>query len=320
MGKSSPSAPPTPNYSAVAQQQGAANKEAIQESAKINALDTVTPYGSLTYEKDDGGLPTKRIETLSADGQQLLDTRNSISNDLADLASNKIGHLPTDKFTLDGTPSYQSSIDRSGFNAIPQSTDFTDHAKATSQAVYDKNYSLMQPELQRQEASNYQRLADRGIKAGNEEYDNQVNRFETNRGEQLNRLANDATFAGNQEQSRLYGQAMQGRQQQGSEAVGDMNMRNAGRSQGIQDDILGRTQNYNELSGFLQGAPMMGSPQFAPNAQYNVQAPNLMGAAQAQNNAAMNTYNQQNASNNAAMGGLYGLGGSAAAAAIPMMF
>lgn len=58
MGKKSPSAPAAPDPVATANAQAAANKEAAYEMARLNRINQITPYGSLTYE-NIGPKPTQ---------------------------------------------------------------------------------------------------------------------------------------------------------------------------------------------------------------------------------------------------------------------
>ena len=50
-GKAPSSPPPAPDPSAVAQAQGAANREAAIASGEINRVNQITPYGNLTYQQ-----------------------------------------------------------------------------------------------------------------------------------------------------------------------------------------------------------------------------------------------------------------------------
>ena len=53
MGKKS--APPPPDYAAIAQQQGQENRDTAQFNAALNRVNQVTPYGNLTWTKTGGG-------------------------------------------------------------------------------------------------------------------------------------------------------------------------------------------------------------------------------------------------------------------------
>ena len=89
------------------------------------------------------------------------------------------------------------------------------------------------------------------------------------------------------------------------------NVGQAARGQALQEQAYLRNEPINTLNAVRSGAQVT-SPQFVNPAQQAVTAgPDLLGAAQAQGNAAMNAYNAQVASQNANTSGLYSLGGSA---------
>lgn len=175
MGKSSPASP-----TQVAQAQTGANVAAIQESAKVNAIDQQSPWGSTTYTRDSNGVPTKQTITLDPAGQQFFNTSNVIKNSLADKAKGYLNYLPTDKFTGPG--------DTAG--------------DAVANALYQRKLAMVQPELDRaQNALNVQ-LSDRGIPIGSEIYNGEQDRLAKSRGDTLASLSQDATLAGGQEYDR----------------------------------------------------------------------------------------------------------------------
>lgn len=114
-GKSAPSPPPAPDPAATAAAQAQANKEAVEASARVNAVDIDSPYGQTTYEKtpviydDDGsvksgGIPTKQITTLTDQGQRILDTQQNVTESLSNTAATKVGQIPLDTFSTSGLP------------------------------------------------------------------------------------------------------------------------------------------------------------------------------------------------------------------------
>lgn len=119
-------------------------------------------------------------------------------------------------------------------------------------------------------------------------------------------------------QSQLYGQALglggEGRSEsalnlarqaqlfgQGAQQFGqDQTSRN----QLLNEMLLQRTQPINELAALLQGSPAAGMPSFGSQAQYQVPSADVTSPIYA-------NYNAQNQTNNALLGGLFGLGGAA---------
>ena len=97
---SSPPAQPNPALAIAAQ--SAANREAIRESARISSIDQFTPTGSVTFTRDDEGIPTSQIVSATPAGQEFIDTTQALGNTLANAATTQAGFLPTESFNLDG--------------------------------------------------------------------------------------------------------------------------------------------------------------------------------------------------------------------------
>src|SRR5690606_4534104 len=108
----------------------------------------------------------------------------------------------------------------------------------------------------------------------------------------------DSVGAGRQEHSRMF----------------DVNQR--ARQQGISDQQLERNQSYNELAMLMGQNPGMQTMNPPQTAQYQIAAPDRMGAEQLAYQGALNNYNQQMNSNAAKKGGTTGLIGTLGSAAI----
>ena len=199
---------------------------------------------------------------------------------------------------------------------------------------------LLQPEFTRQRDTLEQNLADRGIPITSDAYNSAVNRLESNQGEQLQRLSQQATLAAGQEADRLVNQSRQSRAQQFAEraAAGEfglgaqqqafnqasqnLQLANLGRSQQVQDQLLSnqianqqrqreiaertalRGQQFNELAALLGGPQIQQASFFAPGSI------DTQGSFGAQQLAQQNAFNQQLANQRANLGGLFGLAGS----------
>jgi hypothetical protein len=307
---SSPPAAPNPGLAVAAQ--SAANKDAIRESARVSSIDQFTPFGSLTFTRDDEGLPTSQIQSLTVPQQNLVDKQLSLGNTLGAAAQNQAAFLPQDQFNLDGVSSAQpSALDFSGLAGIsPQS------GQAVEQATFDRGLSLLQPEFQQQQERLNQQLANQGLPTGSEAFGAEQSRFQRGRDETLSRLANDAVLAGRQEQSRLFGQDLTQRQQGISEQLQNIGLADQARSRDINERLLQRTQPFNELSAFLQGSPSLPFQGFAPPPQFNVAPPDVIGAQFGAANLANQNFATQQGINASNLGGLFGLGGALGAAGI----
>lgn len=208
------------------------------------------------------------------------------------------------------------------------------------QTLFNRQLGLLQPEFTRQRDTLEQNLADRGIPITSDAYNAAVNRLESNQGEQLQRLSQQATLAAGQEADRLVNQARQSRAQQFAEraaagefglgaqqqafnqAAQNVQLANLGRSQQVQDQLLSnqianqqrqreiaertalRGQQFNELAALLGGPQIQQASFFAPGSI------DTQGAFGAQQLAQQNAFNQRLANQRANLGGLFGLAGS----------
>jgi hypothetical protein len=155
------------------------------------------------------------------------------------------------------------------------------------QDVADQSYGMQTARLDPQWAQRKQQfdaqMANQGISAGGEAYDNASRDF----GQQRNDAYNQARLS----------------------SIGTM-------PQTYQLSSALRSQPLNELNALRTGAQVT-NPAFTPIPQQQMtQGPNLLGAAQAQYGGDMAAYNAQVGSQNSMMGGLFGLG-SAAIGAYP---
>ena len=208
------------------------------------------------------------------------------------------------------------------------------------QTLFDRQLGLLQPELTRQREELESNLVNRGIPITSDPYNSAVNRLESQQGEQLQRLAQQATLAAGQESDRLVNQARQNRAMEFGEraATGEfglaanqasfgqnaanVQLQNAARQQQIADQLLSnqvaqqqrsreiaernalRGQNFNELAALLGGPQVQQASFFAPGSI------DTQGAFAAQQAAQQNAFNQAMGNQQANLGGLFGLAGN----------
>lgn len=310
-----PAPPQQVNPALAVAAQSAANQEAIRESARISAIDQFSPFGSLTFQRDDEGIPTAQIQSLTPEGQTALDTQFDLTNTLGNAALSQAAFLPGDRFSLEGLPETAPNT----LELDPLQTNeglFGPNIDEIQNALYESQTSLLRPDFEQTEERLIQSLADRGIPLTSRAGQLELDRFQRQRDDTLSRIANAAVLAGGQEHSRLFGHQLQGRQQNVAEQTQNINLRDAARSRSINERLLERQTPFNELAAFLQGAPAISTPQFGNTPQFNVQPPDVIGAqfgaAQLANNAIANR-NQTNAAN---LGGLFSAGSTLGAAAL----
>jgi hypothetical protein len=277
LGKSSPRAPEAPNASATAAAQSTANKETALAQANLNSVNQYTPFGSLEYSQSgtwDDGTPKRSVtQTLTPQQQRIAD--------LSQNASETYGQ--TGNALLNNVKGMLSSpVDMSQFGAQPTyDTAFRD---AQRQALISRS----QPDFDRQRAALETQLANQGIGIGSQAYNDEQQRFQKGYNDfLLGADLNAGNLAGAE-----YARMIQGRQNQISEAY------------------MPRQQSLNELAA-LAGGTQLQSPSFVNTPQTGIANTDIIGAQGLQYQGQQNAYNQQMGQQNAAMGGLFGLGGAA---------
>jgi hypothetical protein len=250
--------------------------------------------------------------------------------------------LPAFQSTISSPVNLPTGLDTAGLTALQ--SDPQAFRSNIEQTLFNRQLGLLQPEFTQQREALEQNLADRGIPITSQGYNDAVNRLETQQGEQLSRLAQQATLAAGQESDRLVNQARSARAQefgeraaagefglarqgQGfSQAAANAQLANAARQDTIANQLLSnqianqqrqrdiaertalRSQNFNELAALLGGPQVQQASFFAPGSI------DTQGAFGAQMAAQQNAFNQAQAARSADLGGLFGLAGNLGAA------
>lgn len=265
--------PAAPDPAKTAQAQGAANVETARAQAALNNVSQYGPTGSAVYTKLPGD--QYRLDTtLSPNQQQLLTKGEELGIGARDLAVGQLGRIEdavAQPFNYEGLP------------AAPQADE-----AARSRVVSDI-MSRMDPQFDRDRAALESRLASQGINLGSQAYSQGM--------DELGRNRNDARI-----QADLAGLA---------EMQGMFNMGSAARNQGIQERAYARAQPINEAAALMGTGQQVQMPQFGGTPQTGVAATDVTGPIMQAYNAKMAQWNAQNQATNAALGGLFGLGGAA---------
>ena len=243
--------------------------------------------------------------------------------------------LPAFQSQISTTTPMPTSINTEGLTALQ--SDPEAFRSNIEQTLFNRQLGLLQPEFTQQREALEQNLADRGIPITSQGYNDAVNRLETQQGEQLGRLAQQATLAAGQESDRLVNQARNIRAQQFgeraasgefglaaqgqgfSQAAANTQLANAARQDTVANQLLSnqianqarqrqiaertalRGQSFNELAALLGGPQIQQGSFFAPGSI------DTQGAFGAQMAAQQNAYNQAMASRSADLGGLFGM-------------
>lgn len=280
MAKKGGGQPQAPDPAKTAAAQAAANKEAVFESARVNQINQVTPFGSVTYSGAIGSPERTQTVSLPEEQQAILEGQRNIAGSLTDFAQQYVPRV------AQGLSQPFSTADIGV--ARPEVNDaFRNRIEG---ALFDR----LNTQFDRDEDRLLTRLANQGVALGSEAYENAFDDF--------SRARTDARLA-------TIGAA-------GDEAARQFGLESQSYNQALSDALLNRTQGLNEVAALLQGAPAIQSPTAPQTAQYQVAAPDIMGANALAYQGALNNYNQRMGQQNAMFGGLAGLGGALGSAAI----
>ena len=285
------------------------------------------PDGSPIYENDpDFQNPFRTAPTLSG------------ISAAQDIDPTQLGNLQNYNQNISSNVALPTGLSSDGLTALQ--SDPEAFRSNIEQTLYDRQLGLLQPEFTRQRQELETNLVNRGIPITSDPYNQAINRFESQQGEQLGRLAQQATLAAGQESDRLVNQGRQNRamefgeraasgefglaaNQQGfGQNAANVQLQNAGRQQQMADQLLSnqvaqqnrqrqiaernalRGQNFNELAALLGGPQVQQASFFAPGSI------DTTGAYSAQQAQQQNAYNQAMNSRNSNLGGMFGLAGN----------
>lgn len=142
--------------------------------------------------------------------QGLLPTLSGYSPATAGTAgtSGTSGTAGTNGMTLYGYPINQWQMETTGTDETNQATKLLQQnllarsqglggtEETAKNAFYNKAYNLLKPQLEEQQRTTAQDLANRGIPIGSEDYNRVMGNLQRSQGEQLSNLANQATLSG----------------------------------------------------------------------------------------------------------------------------
>lgn len=272
MGKKSSSPPAAPDPVATANAQAAANKEAVRESALVNQINQVSPYGNLSYSGEIGSPNRTVTQTLSPAQQQMLDLTNQAGIKYGQTANQQLDAV---------SARLAQPLDFSSLGAAPTASE------ATRTATRDAILARLQPQFDRDMSAMETRLANQGIGYGSDAWKAAMD--DINRGRTDARLAADT--ASGDEMARMFG------------------LESAARNQNINEMVQQRQIPLNELAAMLTGSQVQ-TPNFVNTSQYQVNPADIMGAQYANYQGAQNAYNAQTGARSANNQGLYGLLGT----------
>ena len=261
------SAPPAPDYTAAANATAAGNLAAAQAATAANRVNQVTPYGNLTYAQtgtDSYGNPTwTSTQTLAPDQQKIADQQAQLSSGLLNTAQSGLNYAGN----LLAKPGIdQSTLPSTGFNP--------------GQSYQDAMMSRLSPQIDRENQSFEQEMANKGIGEGTQAYNTAKTLLNQNQNDRLNSATVSGLNAGLTANNQAFNQA-------GYNQMQPINVINA-----------------------LRTGSQVSSPNYVnPALQSTTQGPDLLGATTNQYNAQLGATNAANANTANFTSGLMNLGG-----------
>ncbi len=347
-----PDAPAPPDYVGAAKAQGEANLTSGLQTASLGNPNITNPYGSqtVTYSPTgpNGEMQPNINQTLTPQAQQTLDAQQRTQTGLANLGEQGLGvaqgvlgqpfqyNGPNIQTSLPGVQQAQTSLgpysqangnlDLSGVAKMPV------NAGTTGQAAL---MARLQPQIDQSDAALRQQLANQGLTAGGEAYNNAARV----QGQQDNDLRSQAALYGlgldmsanqqgynqalgagqfgNQAAAQNYAQQMgagqfanQGIGQNYNQALGGGQFGNTAAAQALQQQLGLYNQPLNEVTALMSGSQIQ-APQFQQYQGSTIQAAPIANATAQQGQWAQNLYGQQMGAYNSLLGGLSQLGGAA---------
>jgi hypothetical protein len=154
--------------------------------------------------------------------------------------------------------------------------------EATEARLMDLGSKRLDPRFARDEEALRTRLVNQGIRPGTAAFDAEMSNFNQGKNDAVNQLLL------------------------------------TGRQQAVQEALTERNQPINEITALLSGS-QVAQPNFINTPQTQVAGTDYQGAVYASHNAAMQNAQMKQQSQNALMGGLFGLAGTIGKAALPMI-
>lgn len=256
------SPPPAPDYVGAARAQGNANLEAARLQARLGRVNQVGPTGSVTYSGQ--GDNWTQTTALSPEQRALYEATTRNAQSRAGIAGDQSAALAgalRQPIDFSGQPSRVSSVganpyetdvnassvanrnvDLSGVS--PLSSDFSGERQRVEDALYGRATSRLDPQFSREEEKTRSQLINQGIREGSEGWGNAMREFENRRSDAYSDARDRSIAAGGAEQSRLYADALRGRQQGVGEAFNTAQFGNQAAQQEFQNEMA-RTGLYN---------------------------------------------------------------------------
>lgn len=271
--------PQSPQFTA--QQQTQSNVETAIANATLGNTNQITPQGTLTYNQTGGRQVGNNFvpqytatQTLSPEQQRIYDQTTSLQNSGLQAAGGVFNQL---------NDTVRNPLSFAGIPQLPgDQTQLRNDAYKALTARSDVDLAQNRNAQQTQ-------LANQGLAPGSEAW----NRAMTTQDRAVTDASNQATINA------------------GTIAGQNLNQAQTIRNQGINEAQTLRNQPFQEYSQLLGLGGTIQSPTYATPTQATVAPTDIAGINAAYDAANMQRYQSQTSANNALLGGIFGLGGSA---------
>ena len=231
--------------------QAGLNNKYLSDQIAANRVGEVTPFGSSVYVQDANGRQTRVSSVGDLDpaeiakwtGQQY-STQSGMDRGIQGIAQQSI--MPQ----LQGMMSQPFNYD--GISAAPTADGFQADRARIEDDLYGRYSKTLEPQFARQQEDLRQSLADRGIKAGNKIYSQELNDLAQQQNDARSGIRSQAVQAGGAEQQRLFENA------------------NTARSSGINERLQQRSQPMSDFRGLMSMVNPVNLPQFSGMGQVQV--------------------------------------------------
>ena len=260
-------APPPPDYAAAARETAQGNLDMARAALAANRVNQITPYGTLTYKQsgtDQYGNPMwTSTQELSPEQQKIASQQAGLSSGLLNTAQQGLDYAGN----LMAKPGIDmSKLPQTGFNP--------------GQSYQDAMMARLSPQIERENQSFEQDMANKGIGAGTQAYNTAKQLLAQTQNDRLNQATVQGLNAGLAANQQAFAQ-------QGYNQMQPINVINA-----------------------LRTGSQVASPQYVnPATQATTAGPDLLSAVSNKYNAQLGATNAANANTANFTSGLMNLGG-----------
>lgn len=309
-----PEPPTPPDYTALANQQGAANEATARLQAQLNRPNEYTPYGSREWTTNPNNPDQYNVtSTLSPEEQRKLELQNDLSMQMMGIANTRGVDLVNQSLNSNFTPPreaqlswqndyapdqrlqtesgmweapyIQEQLDLSGVQGVP--TADQDTRKRAEEALYSMGSRYLDPQFARDQSQLDTKLSNQGIFAGSEAHADSQGEFDKAKAQAYGDLRDRSIVGGGEEMQRSFGMGMAAHQTGVQDEIQKGSFANASRSQLISEltqDMQARNAaiiGQGNIATGQQGAANSGSQAWlAQKAQAGTLPLNMMNALQ----------------------------------------